>query len=252
MTTNAITRTFTETIGGPVRLALALPYGQARVTVTDSAQATITLTATKGSAAATAINEAAYSAEGGTLNLTVPGPTGGTVYGGSGVTVINSGPGVVISAGVITGGVTISGRGAVHISGTVTSGSEAQDRSLTAEIQLPRGSSLTMRTTAADLTTHGALHALDFTSVSGDLNADTAARLHAQTTSGQISAAATDYVTARSVSGDVLLGRAHEVTAKTNSGDITITAFSGTGQFQSVSGRISLYSAVPGSAPEGK
>lgn len=136
----------------------------------------------------------------------------------------NVGGSMVVSSGdVFIGGRQIVGNGRVVAQqGTVVGGG-----TITVEVTLPPGSSLTAQTASADLDVRGALHELDVRSVSGDVEAQCVHTFRCNTTSGDVEIERiTGSVNATGVSGDIEIGTysGSSFYANTVSGDVMVSA----------------------------
>ncbi|MEO3807881.1 DUF4097 family beta strand repeat-containing protein [Sphaerisporangium sp. B11E5] len=236
------TRTMSAPMPGPVVLDLAMPHGQISVNVYSTDRAEITLTGPAEGPGSTALPGATLAAEARvvTVNVPITEQPGLTIVTGNGGRTIITGN---IVAGTVVTGLVIGADGSINgpsVSGTqITPG-------LHAEIRLPHGSALRIRTKSATVTARGELEWVDFTSVSGDLDVDGCGKLTARTTSGDVRAECPDHATVQTISGDVRLGRTETVSASTTSGDIHIADFGGTGRLTSISGDISAYATDEG------
>ncbi|MGW4638026.1 DUF4097 family beta strand repeat-containing protein [Sphaerisporangium sp. NPDC004334] len=232
------TRTLSAPMAGPVVLDLTMPHGQINVQVTDTNHTEITLTGP-----AEALDDATLSAEARVITVNIPTPDQ------PGMTIVTSNGGRTVIANNINGGVIVTG-GTMHISGSVINGRVVSGAVVTsgvrAEVRLPHGSALRVRTKSAAVSARGELEWVDHTSVSGDLDMDGCGKLTARTTSGDIRADYPDHATVQTVSGDIRLGRTETVTASTTSGDIHIEDFGGSGQLTTVSGDITAYATDAG------
>ncbi|MFC6083710.1 DUF4097 family beta strand repeat-containing protein [Sphaerisporangium aureirubrum] len=232
------TRALSAPMPGPVVLDLTMSHGQITVQVTDADSAAITLTGP-----AEALDDATLSAEARVVAVNVPTPDQ------PGMTIVTGNGGRTVIAGNINSGVIVTG-GTMHISGSVISGRAVSGMNVTpgvrAEVRLPRGSALRVRSKSAAVSVRGELEWVDHASVSGDLDMDGCGKLTARTTSGDIRADYPDHATVQTVSGDIRLGRTETVTASTTSGDIHIEDFGGTGQLTTVSGDITAYATDAG------
>ncbi len=244
MTSPQTKRTMSATVAGPVEFGLTMPYGQVSVTVADVDCAEITLIsdASADSAAGRAISAATLSTDGRVVAVNVP------TTGQDGITIIGDHGRVVIS-GNVNSGIIVSG-GTMHISGSVISGQGVSAVNITppveAYVRLPRGSALRVHTKAGQVTTNGELESIDFTSVSGDLDADACARLIASSVSGDVRAEFADGVSVRTVSGDIGMGRTETAVLASTSGDIHIGDFGGSARLTTVSGDITVHATEPG------
>ncbi|GAA1255011.1 hypothetical protein GCM10009677_01010 [Sphaerisporangium rubeum] len=241
--TNISTRTLSAPMPGPVVFDLTMPHGQISVNVCGTDRAEITLTGPVDGPGNTALTGATLAAEARVVTVNVP------TLDQPGVTIVTGNGGRTIVANNINCGVIVSG-GSVHISGSVINGQPISGMNVTpgvrAEIRLPHGSALRIRTKSAPVTARGELEWVDFASVSGDLDVGGCGKLTARTTSGDVRAECPDQATVRTVSGDVRLGRTETVTASTTSGDIHIADFGGSGRLTSVSGDITAYATDAG------
>ncbi|MEV7968277.1 DUF4097 family beta strand repeat-containing protein [Sphaerisporangium sp. NPDC088356] len=237
------TRTLSAPMPGPVVLDMTMPHGQITVQVTDIDRAEITLTGPADGPYREALAAATLTAEARVVTVNVP------TTGQPGMTIVTGNGGRTIVTNNLNGGIIISG-GSMHFSGSVISGHPVSGMHITpgvrAEVRLPRGSALRIRTKSATVTARGELEWVDHSSVSGDLEMDGCRKLTARTTSGDIRADYPDHATVQTVSGDIRLGRTETVTASTTSGDIRIEDFGGSGRLTTVSGDITAYATDAG------
>ncbi|MFC4588633.1 DUF4097 domain-containing protein [Sphaerisporangium corydalis] len=234
------TRTLSAPMPGPVVLDLTMPHGQITVTVTDTDRAEVTLTAPADGPDATAMTAATLTAETRVLTVNVPTTSQPSV------TVVTGNGGRTIVTGNVASGIFVSG-GTMHISGNLINGQPVPGmQGVRAEVRLPHGSALRVRTRSAPVTARGELEWVDHTSGSGDLDMDGCRKLTAHTTSGDIRADYPDHANVQTVSGDIRLGRTETVTAVTTSGDIRIEDFGGSGRLGTVSGDITVHATDAG------
>jgi DUF4097 and DUF4098 domain-containing protein YvlB len=117
-------------------------------------------------------------------------------------------------------------RGRLEVTGPKRAGLFRGHAAFDVTITLPEGSRCVVRTASADLTSTGALAALDAHTASGDITvAKVTGQLQAETSSGDIRLDETGTAEIRTASGDVRLNRARDdVSVRTASGDVTIAS----------------------------
>ncbi|MFI5661550.1 DUF4097 family beta strand repeat-containing protein [Streptomyces sp. NPDC051684] len=216
-------RLFVSQTSGPIVLGLSLPTGSVRVQVDDrltTARIELYTDDTSGPAA-DAVNRAGSEQNGQALAIEVPKLPDNvmtqSVRGGRIVQNIG-----VMNFGTMTGVTTVNGR-------VVSGGSSGMQTvsPIEARVHLPARSSLAVVGTSTDAEIFGAIDQLEFRSVSGDLTADIAGSLVANTTSGDISVGRiADRISARTVSGDlsVDLYEGRDADLNSTSGDIEVQA----------------------------
>lgn len=223
-------RTLTHTQPGRVHFGLRLDVpGTVSVLASDDETATVTLEPVDPDDATTrkTIEAARVASRADRFDVTVPAPPGGTV-----TTTALPGGGVSVSmvAGTVTGsvtGVTITGNGNIVVGGNHGNGNAVASNGIRVRVRLPRGSSAQIGTTSANVTTQRRLAAVTITTVSGDVNVDTATQADITTTSG-----------------DVVIGGALTVGVTSVSGDVDVRGLSGSAVLATVSGDIAAHAVA--------
>ncbi|MGO1055548.1 DUF4097 family beta strand repeat-containing protein [Crossiella sp. CA198] len=240
-------KTFTAAHPGVIGLNLNLDHGDIRVSVEDREHAEITLTPINPGdiTAADLITRATVTGYGQDWTVTVPSPPEPAIHVRTTATRIPAGTtviGAIIGGnGDITTGVTIvNGR---MVSGHRVTGLDSGG-GIRADVRLPEGSSVSVATFTARLTTVGELDRLAFRSTSGDLIAQDAGTVEARTISGDITAALACTALLTSTSGDLDVRCTADATLRTISGDISIGALTGAARVQSTSGRVDVHSVA--------
>ncbi|MBG0814168.1 DUF4097 family beta strand repeat-containing protein [Planomonospora sp. ID82291] len=246
----ATERTLSAPSTGPVVFDLTMASGLIDVTADDTDRAEITLTtdAPADSPAGHAIAAATLHTDARTVTARVPVPEH------DGVTIISgTRGGHTVISGTVNTGIIVTGSGTIHVSGSVISGDGIVNLSggtatpgVRATVRLPRGSALRIDTKTARVTTRGDLESIDFTAVSGDLDAAECGKLTASTTSGNVRAEFADGAAVRTVSGDIHLGRTETAVLSSTSGDLHIGDFGGSARLTTVSGDITVHATEPG------
>ena len=221
-----MSRLFTADRPGPVTLDLDVSLGEVHVLTENREHAELNLEPSNpdDASARDLIDRATLTTDAGTFGLVVPRPAGRTSTSS------------VVQAGHISGVVISSADGIVVNGQPVDTAASAGAVTVTA--RLPHCSSMSMRTSSAELLTTGPLTRVAYRSESGSLVTDLAGTVESQTISGGISVADAGTVRAGTTSGSVLIGQADEITARTVSGTVDIAGLRGTGRAKSVSGSI--------------
>ena len=207
-------KTHTGTHTGPITLNVRLTAGQIRVVAEDRDRAEIVVSTPDSSGpSAEAVTNTAITETGGHLEVRVPNPggTGGAMIqtGGGGV-IVGSNYGVVVGgnmygsmmSGVTGGEMWVNGQ-RVTGGGVVVGGSP-----IDVEVRVPRGSTVSAKTTSAAVTVTGEVNSID-----------------AETMSGDVYASLVQVADVRTMSGDVeIAALSAEARIKTMSGDIEVTA----------------------------
>lgn len=255
MTDTRPTRTIAHP-GGPVHFALDVSAAEVEILVEDCKHAEVTLTPIGGSSdehTADLIARTASTSSGSRFAVDVPraAGVGSTVIsrnGGATCVVTGSGGTIIQSSGNVTiiNGQVVSGHGVTVIQG---------GSGIRVTARLPIGSSLSIDTAAADVVTHGHLESIRFRATSGSLNADSTLDLDAEVSSGDIRVNRADAVEASASSGDVTIGATRQVRVTASSGSIRVSELSGTARCRASSGSIRVNavakSAVRASASSG-
>ena len=237
-------RVFDSATSGPIVLGISLPVGSVRVQVIDSLTAARVVLRTDDATgpAADAVNGARSTQNGQAFGIEVPEMPGNVMVQS------RRGNRIVQTAGTVYGSVT----GVTIINGRVVSGGMNSMQTVSpieATVCLPPHSSIAVVSQSADAAVFGYVDRMEFRSISGDLDADGARELRANTTSGDIRAGrVTEQITAQSVSGDIEVGLydGRGATLGTTSGDITVQATNGAAghvSANSVSGDVRLSGA---------
>ncbi|GCD36049.1 hypothetical protein OEIGOIKO_03802 [Streptomyces chrestomyceticus JCM 4735] len=218
-------RVFLSETSGPIVLGISLPVGSVRIQVIDNlttARVVLRTDDTTGPAA-DAVNGARSRQNGQAFGIEVPEMPGNVM------TQSRRGNRIVQNFGTVYGSVT----GMTVVNGRVISGGMDTMQTVSpieATVCVPPRSSLAVVSQAADAAVYGDVERIEFRSISGDLYADGARDLRANTTSGDIRAGrVTEQITAQSVSGDIQVGSydGRGASLDTTSGDITVQATNG-------------------------
>ncbi|WP_331726573.1 DUF4097 family beta strand repeat-containing protein [Streptomyces uncialis] len=236
-------KTHVMTTAGAVELDLSVPHGAVSVTVdphADHGQVRVHTTATEGPAA-DAVTETHFTEHGNKLTVSVPdGPASGSSGGGSttvqiggstfsfGGGVLDTGtmPGLTVSDGDIwIGGrhVVANGR-VVAAQGAKVGGATG---TITVDVILPAGSSLTVSTKNAGTTVHGDLEAIRFDARNGSLRAGGVKVLEADTHNGSVLVdRVEEELEVSTHNGSITIGayNGRRGSARTHNGDVTISA----------------------------
>jgi hypothetical protein len=112
---------------------------------------------------------------------------------------------------------------------------------------VPESSSLTARTTSADVRAEGVLSAISVNTQSGDIHSTgTTQTLSATTRSGALDVRDALHLVARTSNGHVRIGRTEHADARTVSGDLTVEELRGTGSLASTAGSIRVHATTGG------
>lgn len=221
-----MSRTFTADRPGPLTLDVEVSLGEVHVVTEDREAAELTLepTTPDDAIARDLIDRATESSNTSGFGLVVPRPAGPSSMTS------------VVHAGHISGVVVSSGDGVVVNGQAIDTADSAGAVTVTARV--PHSSSVSMRTTGADLLTTGALARVAYRSESGSLVADLVGTVESQTVSGGLSVADAGTVRVSTTSGSVLLGQADAITARSVSGTVDVAGLRESGRIESVSGSV--------------
>lgn len=256
-------RTLTADRSGPVHLEIDMHDGDIRVQVGGHrAQVTLSTPESRRSTSGRVIDGAALQPGIGTLSLKVPAAEAPQVFHSGGDQVITNSRigGTVIQVARASGGTIYSaGRNiSVNIGGdnsgivstgdgeTVVQTAAAGESDVAAEVVLPAGSALTIRSPLAHVVTEGELEAVAVESKYGSLSVDTCKRLIVHTKRGAVTAKAADKVHVRAGSRPVSIGRTGEADIRTTDGAIDIQDFGGWAKLRTDSGSITVHAKEPG------
>lgn len=224
-----MSRLFTADRPGPVTLDLDVTLGEVHVVTENREHAELTLEPANpdDATARDLIDRTTLTTDAGTFGVAVPRPAG------------TRSTSSVVQAGHISG-VVISSADGIIVNGQPVD-TAASAGAVTVTARLPHCSSVSMRTSSAELLTTGALARVAYRSESGSLVTDLAGTVESHTVSGGISVSDAGTVRASTTSGSVLIGQTDEITARTVSGTIDIAGLRGTGRAESVSGSIQVH-----------
>lgn len=223
--------TIPHTRPGPAHLDLTVSGGTVEVIVDDIETASVELSPEQAGdeTARDLIARAEIASRAGEFTVRLP-----KTAGNGSTTIVRNGRNVSISTNIVSvGNVVIGSVGGVSVvNGQVIAGNGTtvitSGGGVRVVARLPRGSSLTIDAGAAVVSTRGHLESIRFAGSSGDLNADSADRVHARSQSGDIAVRAMNDGMLKSMSGDVTVdGLAGAASISTMSGDIRVIAGSG-------------------------
>ena len=227
-----MSRTFTADRPGPLTVDLDIGLGEVHVVTEDREVAELTLEPTNpdDATARDLIERASESSTTSGIGVVVPRPAGS----GSAGQLVQAGDmhGVVVSS---ADGIVVDGRPV---------GSPGSAGAVTVTARLPHSSSVSMRTSSADLRTTGGLTRVAYQSHSGSLTVDLAGIVESQTVSGRLRVANAATVRASTTSGRIRLDQVEQVTARSVSGAIELAQLRGTGRVESVSGAVRAHAVA--------
>ncbi|MFJ9690377.1 hypothetical protein ACIRRX_32390 [Streptomyces bacillaris] len=234
-------KTHTATAAGPVELDLSVSNGRINVHVDPAAaHATVTVhTAADEGPFADAVNDTKFTEHGGKLTVSVPDDMAGGI-GGTNVVQVGGNTfgfgGGVVHTGTMTG-MTISDGdiwiGGQHVvsNGTVIAQQGAKvgaaTGTITVDVVLPAGSSLTVSTKNAETTVRGDLESIRFDARNGSLQAGAVKVLEAETHNGSVLIdRVEEELEASTHNGSITVGayNGRRGSARTHNGDVTLTA----------------------------
>ncbi|UTR83670.1 hypothetical protein [Streptomyces cavourensis] len=234
-------KTHTAADAGPVELDLSVSNGRIKVQVDPAAaHATVTVhTAADEGPVADALKDTKFTEGSGKITVSVPdvmadgiGGTNVVQVGGStfsfGGGVVNTGTmiGMTVSNGDIwIGGQHVVSNGQVVAQqGTKVGGATG---TITVEVVVPAGSSLTVSTKNAETTVRGDLEAINFDARNGSLEAAGVKVLEAETHNGSVLVDRVEVeLEASTHNGSITVGayNGRRGSARTHNGDVTLTA----------------------------